>query len=203
MELTQGHELVERIRQTDYAAFEDLHQQYYATLFRMAARKIGDEDEAFDLVQDMFAELWEKRETLHVPNALDAWLRNRLWFKLSGYFRTKGFREKHFRKFAAFLDVEQDTVMDGIEAREINLQYEAVMELVKRTIDEMPQGMRTVFLMSREGNSSIKDIAGKLGLSPKTVKNQVNLALNRIRHAVTDPSLTAVELMFLLWLIES
>lgn len=203
MEFAQGHELVARIRQTDYEAFEELHQQYYAMLFRLATRKIGDEDEAFDLVQDMFIELWEKRESLHVPNALEAWLRNRLWFKLSGYFRTKGFREKHIRNFTAFANTEEPTIADELEAREINVQYEAVMELVKKTIDDMPQKMKTVFLMSRDGNSSIKDIAHTLGLSPKTVKNQVNSALNRIRHAVSDTSLTGMELLVILWLIES
>lgn len=202
MELVQSHALVNRIRQTDYTAFEELHNLYYATLFRMAARKIGDEDEAFDVVQDMFIEIWEKRESLHVPNTLDAWLRNRLWFKLSGYFRTKGFREKHFQLFSDFLKAGENSVIDNIEAREINLQYEAVMELVKRTIDEMPQRMKTVFLLSRDGNN-IKDIACQLELSPKTVKNQVNLALNRIREAVSDRSLTATEILILLWLIQS
>jgi RNA polymerase sigma factor (sigma-70 family) len=201
MEPAQGHDLVERIRQTDYAAFEHMHQQYYTTLFRMAVKKMGDEDEAFDLVQGMFIEIWEKRETLHVPNALDAWLRNRLWFKLSGYFRTKGFREKHVRMFGEYQQMEQAAALNDIEVREINQQYEAVMELVKRTIDEMPQKMKTVFLMSRNGDTSIKDIAEELQLSPKTVKNQVNLAMNRIRHAVSGTSLTTAELLFVLWLI--
>lgn len=201
MEPAQGHDLVERIRLTDYEAFEDMHRRNYTTLFRMAVKKIGDEDEAFDLVQEMFMEIWERRETLHVPNALDAWLRNRLWFKLCGYFRTRGFREKHARLFGEFLKTAQEVMPDELEAREINMQYEAVIELVKRTIDEMPQKMKAVFLMSRNGNNSIKDIAQELELSPKTVKNQVNLAMNRIRHAVSDPSLTTAELMFVLWII--
>lgn len=203
MEFAEGHELVARIREMDYSAFEEMHQRYYDSLFRMALRKIGDEDEAFDLVQDLFVELWEKRQDLHIPNALDAWLRNRLWFKLSGYFRTKGFREKHFRQFGEFLGLNQEHTIDNLEAREINLQYEAMMSLINQTIEEMPQGMKIAFLMSREGKSTIKDIAEELQLSPKTVKNQVNRALNRIRLAVSDSSLSSYELLFLLWLMQS
>ena len=202
MESSNGHGLVERIRQTDYDAFEEMHQLYYANLFRLAARKIGDEDEAYDVLQDMFTELWEKRESLYVPNSLEAWLRNRLWFKLSGYFRSKGFREKHFRLFSEFPEVDKTVFTDDLEAREINVQYEAVIELVKRTIDEMPHSMKTVFLMSRDGNNSIKEIASKLKLSPKTVKNQVNLALNRIREALSDRQLTAMEVVVILWLTQ-
>lgn len=201
MELVQGHELVARIRQTDYSAFEEMHELYYATLFRLATKKIGDKNEAFDLVQDMFTELWEKRESLHVPNGLEAWLRNRLWFKLSGYFRTKGFREKHANQFMEFMKVEEETVIDLLEAQEINVQYEAVMEVVRKTIDEMPGKMKMVFLMSRDDNNSIKDIAHQLDLSPKTVKNQVYLALTRIRHAVSEYPLTSMELLIILWLI--
>ncbi|EDM35552.1 RNA polymerase ECF-type sigma factor [Pedobacter sp. BAL39] len=203
MEIANGHELVTRIRNTDYGAFEELHDQFYDPLFRLALKKTGDEDEAFDLVQDLFVELWEKRETLHITNALDAWLRNRLWFKLSGYFRTKGFREKHIQKFVEFLETDQHTIVDELETLEINQQYEVMMDLIKQTIEDMPPGMKTAFLLSREGNNSVKEIATQLELSPKTVKNQLNRALNRIRHAMSDSSFTSAELLLLLWLIKS
>lgn len=195
--------LVAAIRASDASAFEEFYGRHFGVLFRLAVKKIGDEDDAYDLLQDMFAELWEIRENLVITNAPEAWLRNRLWFKLSGYFRTKGFREKHIRKFAEFLQMEEEGPVDEMEANEINLQYEAMMALIDRTIEEMPSKMKTVFLMSRDGERNINEIARTLELSPKTVKNQINSALNRIRRAVSHASVPTVELLLLIWLTKN
>jgi RNA polymerase sigma-70 factor (family 1) len=202
MEKLDEQELLQLIRNSDYAAFEELHRRYYKPLFSLAAKKIGDQDEAYDLLQDMFIELWNKREAFAINNPLKNYLKNRLWFKLSGYFRTKGFKEKHFKNFGAFLQQEQNTAvyLDEMEIREMDLQYEAVMEVINRTIAEMPEKMRAVFLMSRSKEYSIIEIAEKLKISPKTVKNQINIALNRIRQATADPSLTTIQFLFLIWL---
>lgn len=202
MEHIGEQELLQLIRNANYAAFEELHRRYYKSLYILAAKKIGDQDEAYDLMQDMFIELWEKRATFSINNPLNNYLRNRLWFKLSGYFRSKGFKEKHFKNFADFLQQEQDTspYLDEIEIREMDLQYEAVIEVINDTIAQMPDKMREVFLMSRSNEYSISEIAEKLNISPKTVKNQINIALNRIRHATSDPSISAFELLILIWL---
>jgi len=202
MQQLDEQELLALIRNSDYAAFEELHRRHYKSLFALAAKKIGDEDEAYDVLQDMFIELWNKRAAFSIANPLKNYLKNRLWFKLSGYFRTKGFKEKHFKNFEAFLQHEQNAAvyLDELEVREMDIQYEAVMEVINRTIEEMPEKMRAVFLMSRSKEYSIKEIAEKFEISPKTVKNQINTALNRIRQATADTSLTAVQLLILIWL---
>lgn len=202
MEYIGEQELLQLIRNSDYAAFEELHRRYYKPLFALAAKKIGDQDEAYDLMQDMFIELWDKRTTFSISNPLNNYLKNRLWFKLSGYFRTRGLKEKHFKNFAEFLQQQQDTApyFDEMEVREMDLQYEAVMEVINRTIEEMPDKMREVFIMSRSNEYTIAEIAEKLDVSPKTVKNQINTALNRIRQATSDPSISAFELLVLIWL---
>lgn len=202
MEQIEEQELLALIRNTDYSAFEELHRRFYTTLYALAVKKIGDEDEAYDLLQEMFIELWDKREQLSINNLLKNYLKNHLWFKLSGYFRTKGFHEKHLRNFEAFLQHEQSNTvyLDEMEVREMDIQFETVIEVINRTIADMPEKMREVFLMSRSNEYSIIDIATKLQISPKTVKNQINNALNRIRRATADPTLSALQLLFLIWL---
>ncbi len=197
MQETLDQQLLERIRLTDYEAFEELHRRYYDSLFRTASKKIGSYDEAYDLLQEFFTELWEKRAQFVVTNSLDAYMRNRLWFKLSTYFRSKGFQDKHFRKFAEYLQTTEKEAVDEMEVREINLQYEELMERINKAIEEMPPKMKEVFLLSREQQLTAPSIAEKLQISTKTVNNQLHIAMNRIRAAVADPSVTALELAIL------
>lgn len=202
MEQVGEQELLALIRNSDYAAFEELHHRYYQPLYKLALKKIGDPDDAYDLMQDMFIELWNKRESFSINNPLYNYLKNRLWFKISGYFRTKGFRDKHFKNFEEFIRQEQDIAIqpDAMELLEMNMQYEAVMEVINRTINDMPAKMKEVFLMSRSREYSVREISEKLEISPKTVKNQINSALNRIRQATSDPYLTTTQLLILIWL---
>lgn len=195
--------LLQMIRQSDYAAFEELHHRYYSLLYAMAAKKTGDPDEAYDLVQNMFTELWEKRTDFTITNTLEAWLKNRVWFKLSGYFRAKGLREKHLQNFSLFLQQEQTVYIPEAELQEITAQYDAMIAVINRTVEDMPDKMREVFLLSRQTDHSIAAIAGMLGISPKTVKNHINFAFKRIRKAVGQSSLPTADLLLIIWLMQA
>lgn len=202
MKEASEEELLQLIRNSDYGAFDELHRRYYRQLYLLASKKIGDADDAYDLLQDMFIELWEKRETFSINNPLGNYLRNRLWFKLSGYFRKKGFQEKHFKNFAEFLEMKHSPSLhlDEMEIREVDLQYEVIIEVINQTIAAMPEKMREVFLMSRSNLYTVSEIAEKLGISPKTVRNQTNIALNRIKQATADLPISAYQLLILIFL---
>ncbi|RPD39597.1 RNA polymerase sigma factor [Chitinophaga barathri] len=202
MEQTGDKELIRLICMSDYAAFEELHRRYWQKLHQLAYRKIGDRQETFDLLQEMFIELWEKRETLHFGDELGGWLQKRLWFKLSGYFRTKGFREKHQENFRQYLGSETGSLrFDPAELRELTASYEDLMAVIQKTIEDMPERMREVFLLNRSGQQSVNDIALQLNISPKTVRNQLERAIARLRKSTESYDPTALEVLFILWLL--
>ena len=202
MENTADTELVKLIARSDYPAFEEMHRRYWQKLHRIAYRKLGDRQETYDLLQEMFIELWEKRETLNFGDELGGWLQKRLWFKLSGHFRTKGFKEKHQENFRLYLEnTGVDLKFDPAELREINAYYEYLLAAINKTIEEMPNRMREVFVMHRHEQRSVDEIADQLNLSPKTVRNQLERAIVRLRRSTENYDVTALELVFLLWLI--
>lgn len=203
MKHVSEQDLLQMIRDSDYAAFEELHHRYYNLLYTMAAKKTGDPDEAYDLVQNMFIELWEKRAAFTITNTLEAWLKNRVWFKLSGYFRAKGLREKHLQNFSLFLQQEQTVYIPETELQEITAQYDTMIAVINRTVEDMPVKMREVFLLSRQDDYSIAAIAVMLGISPKTVKNHINIAFKRIRKAVAQSSLPMADLLLMIWLMQA
>lgn len=204
MDSSREQLLLERIRSDDTSAFKTLHEQYYLPLYELACKKLGDEDDAYDLLQEMFLELWEKRATFFISNPLYNYLKNRLWFKLSGHFRKKGFHEKHMTAFAAFLDQESVTdPNDEQKVREIELQYDLLMAHLEMAVAQMPARMREVFTLSRNGELSITEIAEKLGLSPKTVSNHLHMAMDRIRRTLSEQGISALEILILMWLTKN
>ena len=197
-------ELIKLIRESDYAAFEELHERFWPELQRIAYKKTGDRQDAYDLLQDMFIELWEKREDLHFGDMLKGWLQKRLWFKLSSYFRNKGFRQQHQQDFKLYLENENVTTsFDPIELKEVDAYYEDLLSAINKAIEEMPDRMREVFLLNRNENHSVSEIAQLLNLSPKTVRNQLDRAIARLRKSTETYNPSVLQVLFALWIMKS
>lgn len=204
MEQTTDEELIRLIRISDYAAFDELHSRYWPSLRRLAYRKTGDQADAYDLVQELYIELWEKRETLAFGDELKGWLHNRLWFKLSGYYRTKGFQQKHLENIRLNLEQDSNTAqLDTLEIQAEQQQYDRLLEVVNHTIEEMPDRMREIFLLNRNEQKTVVQISEKLGISPKTARKQLDRAMNRLRHSTQQYKTSAMELLFIAWLFSN
>lgn len=197
-------ELIRLIRQSDYAAFEELHERFWPALQRVAYKKTGDRQDAYDLLQDMFIELWEKREELHFGDMLNGWLQKRLWFKLSSYFRNKGFSQQHQQDFKLYLENQHSSIpFDPIELKEVDAYYEDLLSAINKAIEEMPDRMRQVFLLNRNQNHSVGEIARLLDISPKTVRNQLDRAISRLRKSTETYNPSVLELLFALWIMKN
>lgn len=80
---------------------------------------------------------------------------------------------------AMHTDIGSDiTVEDTLFAKEIRL-------LIEMIVSEMPAQRQRIYRMSREEGMSNEEIAGRLGISKRSVENQISLALKEIRQAVT------------------
>ncbi len=198
-------ELLELTKQSSYSAFNELYQRYWKYIYTIAYKKLGDKDDAADLTQNVFMEFYHKRESLVIHLPIKNYLRTAMLYKLSNYFRTKGFQEKHYLNFQQFLQQAQnsDNSFDSFDLKENELKFEEMVELIYRTIDEMPDKMKEIFLMSRSEQYSITEMAEKLGLSPQTIKNQISKAFTRIREAAAQTNFSVSQVMILVWLTQA
>lgn len=196
-------QLLSLVRASDVSAYTELYNRFWKDLYIHALKKTGDEDDAFDLVQELFIEFWDKRESItEVTGSLKNYLHGTVFFKLAKYFRNKGFQDKHRKNFEEFLKTDGSAAFatDTFQLRENEAQYESIIQVIHASIDEMPGKMKEIFLMSRSGNYSISEIAETLGVSTQTVKNQVSNALNKIRVSTADHVMTTAEISVLVWL---
>jgi RNA polymerase sigma-70 factor (ECF subfamily) len=157
----------------DRAAYTEIYKRYTGVLFAHAYHKLQDREEARDAVQELFAVLWSKRETISISSTLCGYLysavRNRVLNTIlhkkieSGYI-------SHLQKFT-----HQEAITDHlVREKELSL-------LIETEVAMLPSKMREIFELSRKSNLSHREIAHQLDISEKTVKNQVNNALKILR----------------------
>lgn len=139
-----------------------------------------------DIIQDIFAWLWEKREQLDIQ-AVPSYLRSAVRFKVANYIRSGKVREEFYAALAGLSLPETPGPQDFMELNDLK-------SIIGQVISNLPEKCREIFLLSRDGQLTNQQIADLLNISIKTVEAQKTIALKRIRAAV-DPHLLALLLL--------
>lgn len=130
-----------------------------------------------DIVQDVFAWMWEHRHTLQVVS-VKAYLKAAVRFKMANYIRSGRVRDTFFQELANYTPSNLPPGAEELaEARELQA-------IIQRAIGQLPQKCQEIFRLSREERLSNQEIAKRLGVSVKTVENQMTIALKRLRSKV-------------------
>ncbi len=169
-------ELVEFLNQSQDGAIEKIFKQYYSYICSAVYRIIGDTTLAEDLAQDVFYELWRKREKIEINSSLKAYLKRAAINKALNYIRSKKMK----------FDNDDEIALVNIPVSSSENSFEAVelQDIINAAIETLPTKCRIVFMMSRFEELSYKEIAASLEISVKTVENQISKALKILKIAV-------------------
>jgi len=154
---------------------EQLFKEHYEALFRYAFSILKNEEDAKDVLQVVFINLWERRETLHINSSSKAYLYRSVYNESLNYIKKEGIRQKHETgAFAMQENAEQEDTGDS----------KAWEQKINNVLDQMPPQCRTVFLKSRMEHKKYNEIAAELDISVKTVEAHMSKALKIIRATV-------------------
>lgn len=168
------HDLVFLLREGNKEAYTEIYNRYKWLLHAHAYKKLGDRHAANDLVQELFASLWTKRENLKLTSTLSAYLYTSIRNGVLNIFEHRQVESKYIDSLAAFAD-------DYIAATDHLVREKQLMEIIEREIAALPPKMREVFELSRKSHLTHKEIAEYLCISEETVKRQVKNALKILR----------------------
>lgn len=167
--------LVQQLSQDDRKAFEIIYSKYWRPLLDVAWKGLHDKQAAEDLVQGVFLSLWQKREQLQINN-LEAYLRTAVRYKvLNHVVRTKQTHEF----FESFYEIFQEK-----NTPETTFIAKNLLELIHAYAAILPLKRREIFMLYIQFRLSTKEIAETLGLSQKTVQNQLGISLKNLRTRV-------------------
>lgn len=167
--------LFQLIKQGDEEAFRLLFLRYYRLLSRYTTCILKNEAEAQELVADVFVVLWEKRVSLQIGQSVRQYL--------YAMCRHKAFRQAKSGKNKPAIPLTADLADRWIDEHEPSAQPGlSTAERLYEFIDRLPGKRRLMLRMNKLEGLSYQEIALQLGVSEKTVKNQVFRAMQQLRQ---------------------
>lgn len=171
---TDDEDVLISFQQGDDSAYEIIYDRYWALLYRHARKMLQNDEEAKDVVQEVFMVLWTKLSTSGINQPLAAFLYTATRNKVLDYIK----HSKVKAKYLASLQHEMESQLqppDGlVRERQLARQIESEIQF-------LPPKMREIFVMSRREYKSYKEISEYLQISDKTVKKQVSNALHILK----------------------
>lgn len=156
--------------------FKLLFEQYYNPLCNFANSILYDSAKAEDAVQDVFVKMWQKKDKIGGLENPKSYLFQATKNKCIEYLRKLKLDQK--------LSLENERRLEMSSS--INSDDEAEKYVLKEklfnSIRQLPPKCRNVFTMSKINGLTYSEIAEELGISPKTVENQIGRALRLLRE---------------------
>jgi RNA polymerase sigma-70 factor (ECF subfamily) len=188
IELHSDEQLMFRINNDDEQALEMLFRKYYPALVRFAKEIVKSKDQAEDMVQEVFVKIWDKRKTITVNTQAKSYLF--VAVKNHCFNQLKLNERKYWMEDGMEDDIRISTTEGHNRMDEKNLEHQ-----IRTAIDALPPKCGLIFKMSRFEEKTYKEIAETLGLSVKTIENQMGKALSLMRTSLAPYMLQSVSLV--------
>ena len=175
------------------AAFTQLYQAYAERLYYNILSLVKDGSTAEELVQDVFARIWQKRETIQIDTSFGAYLfaasRNRVY----DFFRKLDRDHDLYASIKATASYEYSYIEEALLTREN-------VDMLQKAIKSLPHQRRRAFELCKIEGLSYKEASEKMGISLSTLKDHMANAREAIRIYVSNHNYISIGIvLFYLW----
>lgn len=170
----KDRELVDLLSQGNEAAFTEIYERYKTVLFLHVRRMLDEDDQARDVIQELFVSLWVKRAELVVKTSLKSYLYTAVKNKVLNILM-------HNKHHDLYMQSMLDVYKEGKYSTDEVVREKELAGIIEQEINRLPARMREVFVLSRKEHLSYSEIASKMSISEETVKKQISYALKILR----------------------
>ena len=176
---------------TERNEFRQLYEDYWENLYKQIIRILPDEEEAADVVQQTFVDLWVMKEKIPQIKSIKSFLfimaRNLAFKRLKERLKSENYRDY----YASHYDTSISLTEQEVDFRELKTQIDS-------HIDKLPEKMKEVFLLSRKSDLSYMEIAQQLNISDKTVKKQISNAIRILKLKIDKEYISYLTILLIL-----
>jgi len=151
--------------------FEEFFQLYWKRMFLFALKSVDNEDDAKEIVQDVFKSLWERRYQLQIQDA-ERYLLRSVKLKSLEFLRNKGNKERHHELISNSKSASYE---------DTHIYYKELKNHLDDAVDSLPKQCKNVYKLSRDEGLTNKEIATNLLISERAVEYHISKALSVIK----------------------
>ena len=184
-EINDEHKLIKKLIKGDAFSFDEIFERFNEKVYAFSIINLKNKQDAEEVVQEVFLNLWKDRAKLKELKSLDAWI-----FTISF-----NIIRKHFRKIARerkFLENFSETTLSNDNSTVIEVEYNDLLEKAERIIEDLPARQKTIYLLSKKEGLSNTEISKQLNIKNKTVENHLTRAKTFLRRALVDERLLTI-----------
>lgn len=171
--------IIELLKEGNESAFEQVFKEYFKRLHAYAYTFLKDEEQAEEIVQNVFCRIWEKKDLLNTDGSLKSYLYRAVHNESLNYLKHHKVRAEYEQYYTNRMAMEYEHPSKHAEVSELKKQIE-------KALTELPPQCRLVFQLSRFEHLKYQEIADQLNISIKTVENQMGKALRLMRVKLVD-----------------
>lgn len=168
-------DILEKISGGDEKSFELLYKALFNELCRYAYRYLNDENSAYEIVQDIFVKLWEKRTETKGIKSVNSYLYRSVYNAIINYFDHQKVIRRH--EVFAIVELRKFELGDFEDTFYGWDNYDKLHEF----IDQLPEKNKKVFKLRYFENYSYKEISKRLNITDRTVETHIRNSLKDLR----------------------
>lgn len=191
------NDLLIRVRNSDEDAFRVMFTLYAPRVFQFVRNYLRVRTEAEDMVQNTFMRIWEKREMIHPERSIDGFVFTIARNLLIDHFRRTA---RSFRESPLTQALDQP-VLSTLYSDDLLHQHQ-FEQVYQRALALLPPKRKEIFIYSRHEGLSNNEIANHLGISIKTVENQMTAALAFMRDFLSKEGIGAATFFSLFFIFQ-
>jgi len=166
--------ILKRIKEGDIHEFEVLFREYYERLCAFGRKYVNNIEQAEEVVQDTFFNIWKNRASLNIKTSLKSYLYTAVRNNCLQVLRTRNLDIKYENYYKSHYSNESISPADELNAKELS-------KVIDKALNSLPEKCRMIFKMSRNEGLKYHEIAEKLEISIKTVEANMGKALKHFR----------------------
>ena len=178
-----------KLAEGDLSAYRFLFDHHFTDLCNFLLIYLHSRELSEEIALEIFTFIWEKRETLEIRTTFRSFL--------FGAAKNRAVSQYRKESKISFSTLDHSQIPD-ITGNHQFMEDDELRKIIETAINKLPEKSRQIYQMAWEENLSHKEIAGQLGITPKTVENHVGIALRKLRESLKP----YYKQIFILWVIQ-
>ena len=170
---------INALRTGDSCAFQNIYNEFWESLYAIAYNRLKSREAVEEILQELFTDLWNRRDSLSITSSLPAYLHAALKYKILNYIHSQKRRLNFSQDHPEYIFCCDNSTQEV-------LAFEELYELLEIGLEKLPVKCRLVFKMSRHEQKSSKEIAAELKVSHRTVQTHIHHALKFLKRELVD-----------------